>query len=84
MDTGATFIPPYDFMAVVKGQATCALEMFHERVAFDVVMAPAGGGGLLAGTALLTNYVSPSNKVIVAEPAGADDAYDLRAHEDRR
>ncbi len=80
-DTGATFIPPYDFMDVVEGQATCALEIFDEPVAagegvaFDVVMAPVGGGGLLAGTALLTHYVSPSTKVIAAEPAGADDAY---------
>ena len=79
--TGATFIPPYDFMDVVEGQATCALEIFEERVTadepvpFDVVMAPVGGGGLLAGTALLTNYVSPSTTVIAAEPAGADDAY---------
>ncbi len=73
--TGATFIPPYDFMDVVEGQATCALEIFEECIPFDVVMAPVGGGGLLAGTALLTNYVAPSTKVIAAEPAGADDAY---------
>ncbi len=74
-NTGATFIPPYDFMDVVEGQATCAVEIFEERIPFEVVMAPVGGGGLLAGTALLTSYVSPSTKVIAAEPAGADDAY---------
>jgi len=38
-------------------------------------MAPVGGGGLLSGTALATKYLSPSTKVIAAEPAGADDAY---------
>lgn len=73
--TGATFIPPYDFYDVIEGQATCALEMWDEHIPFDVVMAPVGGGGLLAGTALATKYISPSTLVIAGEPAGADDAF---------
>lgn len=73
--TGATFIPPYDFYDVIEGQATCALEMWDEHIPFDVVMAPVGGGGLLAGTALTTKYISPSTLVIAGEPAGADDAF---------
>lgn len=73
--TGATFIPPYDFCDVIEGQATCALEMWDEQISFDIVMAPVGGGGLLAGTALTTKYISPSTLVIAGEPAGADDAF---------
>lgn len=73
--TGATFIPPYDYMDVVEGQATCALEMWQEGIPFDTIMAPVGGGGLLGGTALTTKYISPQTKVIAGEPAGADDAY---------
>lgn len=73
--TGATFIPPYDFYDVIEGQATCALEMWEEHIPFDVIMAPVGGGGLLAGTALTTKYISPSTLVIAGEPAGADDAF---------
>lgn len=73
--TGATFIPPYDFYDVIEGQATCALEMWDEHIPFDVIMAPVGGGGLLAGTALTTKYISPSTLVIAGEPAGADDAF---------
>lgn len=73
--TGATFIPPYDFMDVIEGQATCALEMWEEGIPFDTIMAPVGGGGLLAGTALTTKYISPGTKVIAGEPAGADDAF---------
>lgn len=73
--TGATFIPPYDYMDVIEGQATCALEMWEEGIPFDTVMAPVGGGGLLGGTALCTKYISPSTKVIAGEPEGADDAY---------
>ncbi|MCF1752054.1 pyridoxal-phosphate dependent enzyme [Mariniradius sediminis] len=73
--TGAMFIPPYDFYDVIEGQATCALEMWDEHIPFDVIMAPVGGGGLLAGTALTTKYISPSTLVIAGEPAGADDAF---------
>jgi threonine dehydratase len=73
--TGATFIPPYDYMDVIEGQATCALEMWEEGIPFDTIIAPVGGGGLLGGTALTTKYLSPSTKVIAGEPEGADDAY---------
>jgi threonine dehydratase len=73
--TGATFIPPYDYMDVIEGQATCALEMWEEGIDFDTIMAPVGGGGLLGGTALTTKYISPRTKVIAGEPSGADDAF---------
>ncbi len=73
--TGATFIPPFDDIHVIEGQATCVLEMWEKDILFDVIIAPVGGGGLLAGTALTTHYISPKTKVIGAEPEGADDAY---------
>jgi threonine dehydratase len=40
----------------------------------DIIMAPVGGGGLIAGTALAAHHFSNA-KVIGAEPSGADDAY---------
>lgn len=73
--TGATFVPPFDDFDVIEGQATCALEMLEEGIQYDVIMAPVGGGGLLAGTALTTKYISPGTLVIAGEPEGADDAY---------
>lgn len=72
--TGAVFIPPYDYLDVIEGQATCALEMWEEGIPFDTVMAPVGGGGLLSGTALTSKYISPKTSVIAGEPEGADDA----------
>lgn len=74
-ETGATFFPPYDHLDVIEGQATCALEMWEEGLALDALLAPVGGGGLLAGTALLTRYLQPGCRVYGAEPEGADDAY---------
>ncbi|MBD8488813.1 pyridoxal-phosphate dependent enzyme [Echinicola sp. CAU 1574] len=73
-ETGAAFIPPYDYMDVIEGQATCALEMWDEGIPFDAIITPVGGGGLLAGTALTTHYISPRTEVYGAEPKGADDA----------
>jgi threonine dehydratase len=73
--TGATEIHPYNGYRIIAGQATAALELLEETGNLDVIMAPVGGGGLLSGTALATSFVSPSTKVIAAEPAGADDAF---------
>lgn len=73
--TGAVFIPPFDYMDVIEGQATCALELLEDQPDLDIVMAPVGGGGLLGGTALTVHYLNPEVKVIAGEPTGADDAY---------
>lgn len=73
--TGATFIPPYDHLDVIEGQATCALEFLEDQPDLDILMAPVGGGGLLGGTALLSHYWDEDIEVIAGEPAGADDAY---------
>lgn len=73
--TGAIEIHPYNDYRVIAGQATATLELFEETGPLDVIMTPVGGGGLLSGTALATSYISPSTKVIAAEPANADDAF---------
>lgn len=73
--TGAVFIPPFDYLDVIEGQATCALELLEDQPDLDVVMAPVGGGGLLGGTALAVHYLNPAIEVIAGEPQGADDAF---------
>lgn len=73
--TGAVFIPPFNHRDVIEGQATCALEMWGEAIDYDAIIAPIGGGGLVAGTALTTFYISPQTGVYAGEPKGADDAY---------
>lgn len=73
--TGATFIPPYNDPLVIAGQGTAALELLQEVPDLDLVLAPVGGGGLISGTALTAAALSPTIRVIAAEPAAADDAY---------
>ncbi|MEZ5070489.1 MAG: pyridoxal-phosphate dependent enzyme [Bacteroidales bacterium] len=73
--TGATLLHPSNQREVILGNATAALELTKQAEALDVVLAPVGGGGLLAGTALACTYVDHNMEIIGAEPFGADDAY---------
>ena len=73
-ETGAAFIHPYDNPRVIAGQATAARELLAEVQGLDLLLAPVGGGGLASGTALAARYLSPTTRVVAAEPAGADDA----------
>ena len=72
---GATFIHPSNDMNVILGNATAVMELAKQAEQLDVVIAPVGGGGLLAGTALAVNHLHYYIETIGAEPFGADDAY---------
>ena len=74
-ETKATFVHPHDDAHVISGQGTAAWELVSEAGFLDLVLAPVGGGGLLAGTALAVRHLLPNVRVIGCEPAGADDAY---------
>jgi threonine dehydratase len=74
-ETGATEIHPYDNSEVISGQGTAAKELLEDEGDLDLVLAPVGGGGLLAGSALSVSHLSPGTKLIGCEPEGADDAY---------
>lgn len=69
--TGASFIHPFDDLAVIEGQATVAMEMLQQYPEMDTIVVPAGGGGLLAGTALAVKAIRPSVKVIGVQAANS-------------
>jgi threonine dehydratase len=71
--TGATFVSSNDDAAVIAGQGTVALELLDEVPDLDAIVAPVGGGGLLAGVALAGPARRPGVAVWGAEPRGADD-----------
>ncbi|HNT74493.1 MAG TPA: pyridoxal-phosphate dependent enzyme [Anaerolineae bacterium] len=72
-ETGAIFIHPSNDFHVIAGQGTAALELLADVPDLDVLLAPVGGGGLLAGTALAAE-TAPQVRVIGVEPAAVDDA----------
>ncbi|MEJ7643288.1 MAG: pyridoxal-phosphate dependent enzyme [Chryseolinea sp.] len=73
--TGAYEIHPFNNFDVIAGQATAAKELFEEVPHLDVIIAPVGGGGLLSGVCLATQFYSPGTLIIAAEPSGADDTF---------
>jgi len=73
-ETGGTLIPPYNHPDVIAGQGTTALELLDQVPGLDVLVAPVGGGGLIAGLCIAAQALAPSVRIIAAEPAGADDA----------
>jgi len=72
-ETGAAIIPPFDHPQVIAGQGTAAAELIEEAGNLDVLIAPLGGGGLLAGSALAAAALSPSCQVWGVEPEAGND-----------
>jgi threonine dehydratase/serine racemase len=73
-ETGATLIPPFDHPDVMAGQGTIVLELLEQLPDFDALIAPIGGGGLMAGLSIAARALNPKIRIFAAEPAGADDA----------
>jgi len=81
---GATLVPPYDDPKIIAGQGTIGLEIANDLTALginpDIVVAPASGGGLIAGIATAIKARFPQTSLMSAEPEGFDDhARSLRA-----
>lgn len=75
-ETGATLVKPYDDPHVIAGQGTVGLEMAAQFSAIDVrpdaVLAPCGGGGLIAGVSTALADRLPGVPVHPVEPVGFD------------
>ena len=74
-DTGATLVPPFDHPLVMAGQGTAALELLEVVPHPDAIIAPIGGGGLLAGCATIAKAFDPNIHIFGAEPERANDTY---------
>ena len=81
---GATLVRPYDDPYVIAGQGTVGREICEDMAALgiapDIVVAPASGGGLVAGVATAVKARYPQAMMMSAEPEAFDDhARSLRA-----
>jgi threonine dehydratase len=66
--TGRTFVHPFGDEAVIAGQGTVGLELIEDVPDADVVVVPAGGGGLVSGIAVAVKALRPGARVIAVEP----------------
>jgi threonine dehydratase len=74
-DTGATLVPPFDHPWIIAGQGTAALELLEEVPDLDAVIAPIGGGGLMAGCSIAAKHLRPGIRIIGVEPETGNDAF---------
>ena len=65
------FVHPFDDDRFIAGNATAGVEILEDLPDVDAIIAPLGGGGLLAGIAAATSELKPSTKVFAAEPETA-------------
>jgi threonine dehydratase len=74
---GATLVRPYDDPFVIAGQGTVGREICEDMAAIgltpDIVVAPASGGGLVAGVATAVKARYPQALLMSAEPEAFDD-----------
>ncbi len=71
-----TFIPPFDDLRIIEGQATVGVEILEDLQNIDFLFVPVGGGGLSAGVGAYFKTYSPETKIIGVEPEGAPAMYE--------
>lgn len=75
-ENGMTFIPPFDDLRIIEGQATVGIEILEDRSDIDFLFIPVGGGGLSAGIGAYFKTFSPKTKIIGLEPEGAPSMFE--------
>lgn len=68
----AVFIHPFDDEDVIAGQGTIAYEICRDLPNVDMIVVPAGGGGLLAGISFYAKQINPRIKIVGVQAEGAD------------
>ncbi|HXG02606.1 MAG TPA: threonine/serine dehydratase [Candidatus Binatia bacterium] len=72
-ETGRVLVPPFDDPLIMAGQGTAALELLEDAGPLDALLAPVGGGGLMAGCSTAARALAPGIRVIGVEPETAND-----------
>ena len=63
-ERGLTFLHAFDDPTIVAGQGTIGLELYEQNPHLDAVIVPVGGGGLIAGIALVLKVLNPHIRII--------------------
>lgn len=71
-EEGAAFLHPYNDLEVIAGQGTLGLEILGDLPTVDIILVPAGGGGLLAGVLASVKQINPRVKVYGVQAEGAN------------
>jgi threonine dehydratase len=64
-ERGLAYIPPYNDIQVVAGQATVGIELARQAPEAEVVLVPVGGGGLIGGIAAWLKKAGNRNITVI-------------------
>lgn len=82
VDSGKTFIHPFNDPFVIAGQGTIGREIMEQLSDTEYIFVPVGGGGLIAGIAQYVKSLSPDVQIIGVEPTDSN-AMQVSLREDR-
>lgn len=68
---GYIYVPSFNHRAIIEGQGTILNEILGELPQVDMVVAPVGGGGLLAGLLVAKEQAQATAEIVGVEPVGA-------------
>ena len=74
-ERNARYISAYDDPAIIAGQATTGLEILEDLPDADLLLVPVGGGGLVAGIAIVARAINPGIRVVGIQPEASPAAY---------
>jgi len=76
IENGFYYLHPSDSDSTIAGAGTMCYEALEQlNFSPDAIFASCGGGGLLAGSYLAKEFLSPSSLLIGSEPINANDAF---------
>jgi len=74
-ERGAVYVSAYEDPVVIAGQGSVGLEVMEDLPDADLLLVPAGGGGLIAGIAIVAKAINPAVRVMGVEPEASPSAY---------
>jgi len=75
METGATFVHPFNDNFVIAGQGTVGLELLEDVPDLDTIIVPVGGGGLISGICVAAKAINPNIRIVGVQPEGSPAVY---------
>ncbi|MGZ8487853.1 MAG: threonine ammonia-lyase [Candidatus Binatia bacterium] len=63
-ERGMTFVSAFNDPWIIAGQGTIGLELYEQNPDLDAVVVPVGGGGLIAGIAVVLKTLNPKITII--------------------
>lgn len=72
---GAVYVSAYDDPVVIAAQGTVGLEVMEDLPDAEILLVPVGGGGLIAGIAIVAKAINPAVRVVGVQPEASPSAY---------